>query len=129
MSIFATKAIVGVSCQNGSKFRVIIACSLLAFGFGFLHTDGRGSILCFRDQLRQVSGGMETFVASGWTICTCTCACGKLGSMGGRRVCTDACRPSPFCIETVQYSCQKFGLGLLLLFGLGVLFKIIVFIS
>ena len=51
------KAIVGVSCQNGSKFRFIIACSLLAFGFGFLHADGRGSSICFRDQLRQVVAG------------------------------------------------------------------------
>ena len=53
----------------------------------------------------------------------------ELGSMGGRKVCTDACRPSPFCIETVQYSRQKFWLGLLLLFVVDVLFKIIVFIS
>ena len=49
--------------------------------------------------------------------------------MGERGVCTDACRPSLFCIETVRYSRQRFGLGLLLLFILGVLFEIIVFIS
>ena len=52
-----------------------------------------------------------------------------LGSMGEREVCSDACRPSPFCIETVQYSRQLFGLGLLLLFVIGVLFMIIVVIN
>jgi len=52
-----------------------------------------------------------------------------LGTMGGRGVCSDACRPFPFCIETVQYSRQLFGLGLLLLCVIGVLFMIIVVIS
>ena len=40
-----------------------------------------------------------------------------LGSMGWSGVCSDACRLSPFCIETVQYSRQLFGLGFSIVIG------------